>query len=135
MCGASGRRVGVSTQFYLILGNGKIGAVLHSIKASQFLNPPSSPAHSHSEAVKLDVWKRIYARLGPYWKGVMVSLILLSIEAATQQTLAVTMKPLLDAGFSGAEPSYMWSIPRAVIVPMQIERDALGERMCTYVEI
>src|SRR3546814_9503501 len=63
-CGASGRRVGVSTHFYLIFGNGKIGAVLHSIKASQFLNPPSSPAHSHSEAVKLDVWKRIYARLG-----------------------------------------------------------------------
>ena len=61
------------------------------------------------------MWRRIYSRLGPYWKVVVLSVILVSIGAATQPTLAVIMKPLLDDGFSGANPSYMWSIPLAVI--------------------
>lgn len=45
----------------------------------------------------------------------VLSVILVSISAATQPTLAVIMKPLLDQGFSGAKPSYVWSIPLAVI--------------------
>lgn len=45
----------------------------------------------------------------------MLSVILVSISAATQPTLAVIMKPLLDQGFSGSKPSYVWSIPLAVI--------------------
>jgi subfamily B ATP-binding cassette protein MsbA len=65
--------------------------------------------------VGLDVWKRIYVRLGPYWKGVVAALVLLSVAAATQPTLAVIMKPLLDGGFTGKHPSYIWSIPLAVI--------------------
>lgn len=42
-------------------------------------------------------------------------MVLVSISAATQPTLALIMKPLLDEGFSGAKPSYIWSIPLAVI--------------------
>jgi subfamily B ATP-binding cassette protein MsbA len=54
-------------------------------------------------------------RLGPYWKAVVLATALLSVAAATQPTLAVIMKPLLDNGFSGAKPSYIWSIPLAVV--------------------
>jgi subfamily B ATP-binding cassette protein MsbA len=53
--------------------------------------------------------------LGPYWKEVIVATLLVSVAAATQPTLAIIMKPLLDDGFSGSKPSYMWSIPLAVI--------------------
>lgn len=76
----------------------------------------SSPSSSPDSApVKFDVWRRIYTRLGPYWKIVVLSAVLLALSAATQPTLAVIMKPLLDQGFSGAKPSYIWSIPLAVI--------------------
>ena len=35
--------------------------------------------------------------------------------AATQPTLAVAMKPLLDEGFSGAKPDYVWQVPLVII--------------------
>ncbi|WP_415302207.1 lipid A export permease/ATP-binding protein MsbA [Alcaligenes sp. SJTW-7] len=67
------------------------------------------------DPVKSDLWKRIYSRLLPYWKVVVVALILVSISSATQPVLAVIMKPLLDGGFTGANPDYMWTIPLSVI--------------------
>ncbi|ASC89650.1 lipid A export permease/ATP-binding protein MsbA [Alcaligenes faecalis] len=67
------------------------------------------------DPVKSDLWKRIYSRLLPYWKVAVLALILVSISSATQPVLAVIMKPLLDDGFTGANPDYMWSIPLAVI--------------------
>lgn len=70
---------------------------------------------SRSDPVKLDLWRRIYSRLGVYWKAVVVAVLLVSVAAATQPTLAVIMKPLLDDGFSGTKPSYIWSIPLAVV--------------------
>lgn len=42
-------------------------------------------------------------------------MVLVSISAATQPTLALIMKPLLDEGFTGAKPSYIWSLPLSVI--------------------
>jgi subfamily B ATP-binding cassette protein MsbA len=72
-------------------------------------------ASSRSDPVKLDLWRRIYSRLGAYWKAVVVAVLLVSVAAATQPTLAIIMKPLLDEGFSGAKPSYIWSIPLAVV--------------------
>lgn len=65
--------------------------------------------------VKFDLWRRIYARLGKYWKAVVVAIVLVSISAATQPTLAIITKPLLDEGFTGAKPYYVWAIPLAVI--------------------
>ncbi|MAL00999.1 MAG: lipid A export permease/ATP-binding protein MsbA [Alcaligenaceae bacterium] len=65
--------------------------------------------------MKFDLWRRIYVRLGKYWKAVVVAFILLSISAATQPTLAIIMKPLLDEGFTGQKPSYIWSIPALVV--------------------
>ncbi|TAM90479.1 MAG: lipid A export permease/ATP-binding protein MsbA [Candidimonas sp.] len=92
-----------------------MGALLDSAEASQFLNSPSPSGYSQSRPVGLSVWKRVYKRVGPYWKAVIVSMLLLSGAAATQPTLAVIMKPLLDGGFSGKQPSYIWMIPLAVV--------------------
>lgn len=61
------------------------------------------------------LWRRIYTRLGAYWKAVVLAVALVSISAATQPTLAVIMKPLLDEGFSGTKPEYIWTIPLAVV--------------------
>ncbi len=77
------------------------------------LNPQISDPHSNP--VKRELWRRIYTRVGAYWKVVILAVMLVSIAAATQPTLAVIMKPLLDDGFSGDKPSYIWSIPLAVI--------------------
>lgn len=68
-----------------------------------------------NEPVKFDLWRRIYGRLGPYWKAVALAIALVTVAAATQPTLAIIMKPLLDDGFSGQHPSYVWTIPLAVI--------------------
>lgn len=68
-----------------------------------------------TEPIKFDLWRRIYGRLGPYWKAVVLAVLLVSVAAGTQPTLAVIMKPLLDNGFSGQHPAYVWQIPLAVI--------------------
>jgi len=70
---------------------------------------------SQTAPVKFDLWRRIYGRLGKYWKAVVVAIVLVSISAATQPTLAIITKPLLDEGFTGAKPYYIWAIPLAVI--------------------
>ena len=75
--------------------------------------PPSGAVYT--EPVKFDLWRRIYSRLGPYWKAAVAAAILLSVSAATQPTLAIIMKPLLDEGFGGKQPSLIWSIPLAVV--------------------
>ncbi|WP_397475695.1 lipid A export permease/ATP-binding protein MsbA [Pusillimonas sp.] len=72
------------------------------------------------------MWRRIYSRLGRYWKAAAVAILLLSISAATQPALAVIMKPLLDDGFSGNKPYYIWAIPLAVIGLM------LVRGLCTF---
>ena len=72
------------------------------------------------------MWRRIYSRLGPYWKAAVAATVLVSISAATQPTLALIMKPLLDEGFAGTKPSYMWSIPLAVVGLM------LLRGLCTF---
>lgn len=66
---------------------------------------------SDSEPVKLDLWKRIYSRLGQYWPALALSLFFVVLAAGTQPALAFVMKPLLDDGFSGDKPHYVWSIP------------------------
>lgn len=70
---------------------------------------------AHSDAVTFDLWGRVYSRVGPYWKALVLAIVLVSVAAATQPTLAVIMKPLLDNGFSGQHPAYVWQIPLAVI--------------------
>lgn len=40
----------------------------------------------------------------------------MALAAATQPTLALAMKPLLDEGITGAKPDYVWQVPLAIIV-------------------
>lgn len=68
-----------------------------------------------SEPVRGYLWKRIYGRVGSHWKRLLMAGVLMAIAAGTQPTLAVIMKPLLDDGFSGAKPYYIWAIPLAVV--------------------
>ncbi len=75
----------------------------------------SNAGASSSDPVHTSLWGRIYSRVAQYWKVVVLAIVLVSIAAATQPTLAIIMKPLLDDGFSGTKPSYIWSIPLAVI--------------------
>jgi subfamily B ATP-binding cassette protein MsbA len=81
------------------------------------------------------MWRQIYIRLGQDWKVGLVALVLLSIASATQPLLAVIMKPLLDEGFSGAQPSYIWSIPLAVVGLMLLRGVAtfLGTYLMSWV--
>ncbi|CAM4297377.1 lipid A export permease/ATP-binding protein MsbA [Bordetella muralis] len=72
-----------------------------------------APAGSHP--VKSELWKRVYSRVGSYWKGLLLAILLMAGAAATQPTLAIIMKPLLDEGFAGTKPYYVWAIPLAVV--------------------
>jgi lipid A export permease/ATP-binding protein MsbA len=80
-----------------------------------YLNPVRRPAPAGSHPVKFELWKRVYARVGAYWQGLALAVALMAAGAATQPALAVIMKPLLDDGFSGAKPEYVWMLPLAVI--------------------
>lgn len=79
------------------------------------MSEESSPQHDVSAPLASSLWRRIYRRLGPYWKVAALATLMVSVAAATQPTLAIIMKPLLDEGFSGAKPQYVWMIPLAVI--------------------
>ncbi len=68
-----------------------------------------------SKPVRRELWLYIYKRLGKDWRAGLLAMALLAVTSATQPLLAVIMKPLLDDGFTGKDPSYMWSIPLAVI--------------------
>ena len=73
-------------------------------------------ANPHSDhPLKNVVWGRIYARVGTFWKVLAIAAFFMLIAAATQPTLAVAMKPLLDEGITGAKPSYVWQIPLAIV--------------------
>lgn len=58
---------------------------------------------------------RIYSRVGVYWKGLAVAVLCMAGAAVTQPTLALAMKPLLDEGFSGAKPEYVWQVPIVIV--------------------
>ncbi len=62
-----------------------------------------------------NLWHRIYSRVGTHWKGLALAILFMAAAASTQPTLAVAMKPLLDEGFSGAKPEYVWQVPLAII--------------------
>jgi subfamily B ATP-binding cassette protein MsbA len=79
------------------------------------LNSAARQAPAGSEPVKAELWKRVYSRVGKYWKGLLLAILLMAGAAATQPTLALVMKLLLDEGFSGTKPYYVWAIPLGII--------------------
>jgi len=66
-------------------------------------------------SLKNSLWTRIYSRVGTHWKGLVLAILFMACAAATQPTLAVAMKPLLDEGFSGGKPEYVWQVPLVII--------------------
>lgn len=79
------------------------------------MTSPAGSASASSQSLNKNLWKRIYSRVGSYWKGLAVAVFFMAGAAATQPTLAVAMKPLLDEGFSGAKPEYVWQVPLVII--------------------
>lgn len=78
----------------------------------------TSPIHDATASMSplnRNLWHRIYSRVGTHWKGLALAILFMAGAAATQPTLAVAMKPLLDEGFSGAKPEYVWQVPLAII--------------------
>jgi len=75
----------------------------------------SAPPTASADPVRLAMWRNIYSRMRPYWKVVVLATLLVSFAAATQPALALLMKPLLDDGFSGGQPAYIWFIPLALV--------------------
>ncbi|WP_050978251.1 lipid A export permease/ATP-binding protein MsbA [Bordetella petrii] len=79
------------------------------------MNSAARHAPAGSQPVKAELWKRVYSRVGSYWKGLLLAILLMAGAAATQPTLAIIMKPLLDDGFTGAKPYFVWALPLAVV--------------------
>ncbi len=79
------------------------------------MNSSTRSAPATAEPTNKNLWGRIYGRVGAYWKGLALAVFFMAGAAATQPTLAVAMKPLLDEGFSGAKPEYVWQVPIAII--------------------
>jgi ATP-binding cassette, subfamily B, bacterial MsbA len=94
--------------------DGTIAALAHTLR-DRTLTAASSQPTADVRPVQGTIWKRIYSRVGSQWKALVLAVVTMAGAAATQPTLAIIMKPLLDGGFSGAKPSYVWSLPLAVI--------------------
>src|SRR5690625_8027595 len=43
-----------------------------------------------------EIWRRIFERLLPYWKVIVLAVILVAVVSAAKPLMAVIMKPLLD---------------------------------------
>ncbi len=68
-----------------------------------------------THAVNPELWKKIYKRVGVYWKALAVAMVFVAFGAATQPAMAYIMKPLLDDGFTGAKSYFIWLMPLAII--------------------
>lgn len=79
------------------------------------MNSGARTTPAGSQPVKTELWSRVYSRVGKYWKGLAAAVLLMAGAAATQPTLAIIMKPLLDDGFSGTKPYYIWFLPLSVV--------------------
>ncbi len=69
----------------------------------------------NSQPVKSELWRRVYSRVMKYWAALAIGLFFLVGVAASQPLLAMLMKPMLDGGFGGEHPDYVWMIPSAII--------------------
>ena len=61
------------------------------------------------------LYRRLLGYVRPYWKVLAISMVTMAITASTDWMLAAMMKPLLDRGFTGQAPHYLYLAPAAVI--------------------
>ena len=73
----------------------------------------SVPDHaSHASGI---LYRRLLGYVRPYWKVLAVAMVTMAITASTDWMLAALMKPLLDKGFTGQAPQYLYLAPLAII--------------------
>ncbi|MDR2244555.1 MAG: lipid A export permease/ATP-binding protein MsbA [Burkholderiales bacterium] len=68
--------------------------------------------------ITVDSWmlyKRLLGYLRGYWKVFAVSLLAMTIAAATEPAFVALMKPLVDGGLVGKDPATMVWVPLAII--------------------
>jgi subfamily B ATP-binding cassette protein MsbA len=61
------------------------------------------------------LYRRLLSYVKPYWKMLAISMLMMAITASTDWMLAALMKPLLDKGFTGQAPQYLYLAPAAII--------------------
>lgn len=90
---------------------------------------------AQQKAVRRNLWRRIFERVGSFWKFLAISVLCTMIASATQPALAYLMKPLLDEGFAGTRPDFVWLIPLAIIGLMFIRGvfNFFGEYLMAWV--
>ncbi|SUA61489.1 Lipid A export ATP-binding/permease protein MsbA [Oligella urethralis] len=90
---------------------------------------------AQQKAVRRNLWRRIFERVGSFWKFLAISVLCTMIASATQPALAYLMKPLLDEGFVGTRPDFVWLIPLAIIGLMFIRGvfNFFGEYLMAWV--
>jgi subfamily B ATP-binding cassette protein MsbA len=61
------------------------------------------------------LYRRLLGYVKPYWKFLAIGMVTMAITSSTDWMLAALMKPLLDRGFTGQAPHYLYLAPAAVI--------------------
>ena len=61
------------------------------------------------------LYRRLLRYVQPYWKVLAAALVMMTITSSTDWMLAAMMKPLLDRGFTGQAPEYLYLAPAAII--------------------
>lgn len=65
--------------------------------------------------MRRELWRRIYSNVLPYWHAMALGLLFTAGVASVHPLLALLMKPLIDEGFSGTKPYYVWALPLALV--------------------
>lgn len=61
------------------------------------------------------LYRRLLGYVRPYWKVLAIGMATMAITASTDWMLAALMKPLLDKGFTGQAPQYLYLAPLAIV--------------------
>lgn len=61
------------------------------------------------------LYRRLLGYVRPYWKFLAIGMTTMAITASTDWMLAALMKPLLDKGFTGQAPHYLYLAPAAIV--------------------
>ncbi|MCL6264427.1 lipid A export permease/ATP-binding protein MsbA [Craterilacuibacter sp. RT1T] len=69
----------------------------------------------HQEVASLALYRRVMGYLRPHWKVFAVSLLTMTIAAATEPLFARLMKPLIDGGFVDRDPAAIIWTPLAIV--------------------
>nr|WP_220637297.1 lipid A export permease/ATP-binding protein MsbA [Georgfuchsia toluolica] len=71
------------------------------------------------------LYRRLLGYVRPYWKMLAAAMLMTAITASTEWMLPALLKLLLDKGFSGKAPQYLYLAP-AAIVGLFVVRGLLG---------